>query len=142
MARVGDLFPEYEKYDWVKGEGNLKQKYGKRNKCGVARGVFHTFMNLLMDDLVEGVRFKFPSYKAMMYIEEIPDEISNNLKAKGKLEGFENAFVSKPYAPTYRFTSNNGDRHKFRVIFDKKRYHAMLRKLNEGKTYSGNIGIW
>jgi len=142
MARVSDLYPEYEKYDWLSGEGNLRRQYGKKSKCSLARGIFHSFMNMVMDDIVEGDQFKFPGFKAMLYMEEVPKEVHEGLRRTGKMQGFDDAFIRVPYTPTYRFTNPNGSMHKYRVIFDKERYYRMLRYQSEGKKYSGNIGIW
>lgn len=142
MARVCDIYPEYEDYSWVQGEGNICKTYGKRNKCCIARGIFHTFMNLVMDDIVDGHVFQMPSYKGMLYVEQIPGDALEKMQEKGLLQGFEDAFIRKPHIPTYRFISTNGAHHKFRVLLDKKRYLQLLRNQFNGVNYSGNIGIW
>ncbi len=142
MARVGDLFPDYEKYDFVKGKGRLARTYGKSDKCRLARGVFHSFMNLVMDDVVEGDVFEFPAYDAKLYIEKIPEFALKRMRENNQMETFDNAMVEAPHAPTYRFKSSNRSSHKFRVIFDKQRYSKMMRNLHEGKRYSNNIGVW
>lgn len=142
MATVGDLFPEYAPYHHVRGQGNLCKKYGKKNKCRVARGVFHSFVNLVMDDIIEGHVFQMPSFKGMLYVEQVPAYALDKMRQGGMLQGFEDALVTRPCIPTYRFVSNNGSRHKFRVILDKQRYRQLLKNQSEGMRYSGNIGIW
>lgn len=142
-ARVCDLFPEFEDYSWVRGDAvNICKSYGKKNKCRVVRAIFHSFMNLVMDDIVEGHIFQLPSYGGMLYVEEVPAHALEKMKATGFLQGFDNAMIRKPHIPTYRFISSNGSHHKFRVILDKVRYLRLLRNQHEGKNYSGNIGIW
>lgn len=142
MGGIADIYPNYEDYSWVRGEGNVCKIYGKRDKCQLARAIFHSFMNLVMDDIVDGHVVQFPAYKGMLYVEEIPQEALLKMQGMGLLQGFEDAMVRKPCIPTYRFVSNDGTHHKFRVILDKKRYLRLLRNQSEGKNYSGNIGIW
>lgn len=142
MAQVSDLFPDYEDYSFLKNSGNVLKTYGKRTKCQLARGIFHSFMNMVMDDIVEGHQFKMPFLQGMLYVEEIPEQALEKMKQRGLLQGFKDACVSKPHIPTYRFVSTNGDAHKFRVILDKARYTNLLRNQFEGVSYSSNIGIW
>ena len=142
MAKVGDLFPDYKDYSWIKGKGNVTKRYGKRNKTSLARGIFHTFLNLVMDDVVEGNVLKFPKHGGMLYIEHPTDYVVQQLKEQGKLRDFESAGIREPAVVTYRFRDARDLPHKYRVIMDKKRYKRMLRYLFEGKKYSHNIGIW
>lgn len=142
MARVGDIFPEYENYTWVKGDGNIVKRYGKRNKCSLARSIFHSLMNMLMDDIVEGHIISMPKYEAMLYVETLPEYAKEKLEEQNKLDGFNQALISDPAIPVYRHRDARNTPHKFRVILDKSRYHKLLLNQHSGKQYSSNIGIW
>lgn len=143
MARIGDIFCPKDDYSWVKGNGNVIKTYGTINKRGLAVQVFHAFMHMAQEDIVENnTVLKLPLYDGALLIEQIPPEVMRRRREEGKMRHFSEIFArGKGYDMIYRF-KKKGKFLRYRAIMGQSLFKRFTRLVNSGKTYFGIAREW
>jgi hypothetical protein len=144
MAGINDVFKKSSSYSWLKGEGNIARQYGLGSKQGLAKQIFHTMMKKVIEDVVEeGNVFKLPLYGGVIMVEELPEEVTEKQRKRGKMNYFSEFFAQgKMYDIIYRFKDSNKKCKKYKLIASTNVFKRLVYHVNTGRRYFGYVNQW